>query len=543
MRKLFIDCQILQTAAFERGMGKYSLSLLKALTRNKQFTDDTQPVLIFNDNLPLDADKLKAIADYIDVSNIVKVDLPIDIGTSVMEKYEEAIAKLTRSISEQLESGESASYLIMSPFFVTFPAVFPQLPNIRKLTLVYDLIPYLIWQKQKIFPDDVYSQHFKLFLQADHIFSISEAVRADLINILGISSNIITNINGGPFERIGSTDATIEVPNPYVVYPSGPIVHKNNHNAVAGFMLFNKKHDNRYTLVFTSNFDSETQDALKKMSPSVMFTGNVSDAQLAGIYKGSEVVLFASLAEGLGMPVLEAAAYDKPIACSNIDVLTEMSRGAFYVFDPLQPQSIAEALARAVDGDDWQLKQSQYKVLAKKYQWSNSAQSVVDVLREPVPEQVVKTKPKLLVLAPNPGYDNAISRFIEKSYAQLTKTYEVRFRYYAGSGKRLFSYVEYLALQQDDTAGIDKALCFVDTRSRIPFKQPKAVPTLVVSINSGCESRGIFSRLTKRTTPDLLITAEPLLLNEALGLPGWKYQTRSGESVLPVIESALQKVG
>lgn len=219
---------------------------------------------------------------------------------------------------------------ITSPFFAGYAAVFPEIESVRKYSIVYDLIPQKIWYMQRIFPDDIYSKHFELFIQADGLLTISNAVREDLIQ-LGIAEEKLVSIDGGPFSRPLSTNAKLPatLKAPYILMPSAPIVHKNNERAVRAFKLFNRANDNRYRLCITSNFDEDTRTRLHALSDNVFFTGNISDEELATAYSRADTVLFPSLSEGLGMPVLEASYYNVPVACSLIPVLSELSSEDF----------------------------------------------------------------------------------------------------------------------------------------------------------------------------------------------------------------------
>ncbi|MGQ0796943.1 MAG: glycosyltransferase family 4 protein [Methanobacteriota archaeon] len=75
--------------------------------------------------------------------------------------------------------------------------------------------------------------------------------------------------------------------------------------------------------------------------------GLVPDETLAAYYRGARALLFPSLVEGFGIPVLEALACGTPVAASSIPVLHELAGDAFVQFDPLDPSGIAEALQRA----------------------------------------------------------------------------------------------------------------------------------------------------------------------------------------------------
>jgi glycosyltransferase involved in cell wall biosynthesis len=78
----------------------------------------------------------------------------------------------------------------------------------------------------------------------------------------------------------------------------------------------------------------------------VRVLGWVSDADLEGLYATATCLAFPSLAEGFGLPVLEAMRRGVPVACSNLTSLPEVAGDAALLFDPLSVADIATALAR-----------------------------------------------------------------------------------------------------------------------------------------------------------------------------------------------------
>jgi glycosyltransferase involved in cell wall biosynthesis len=78
------------------------------------------------------------------------------------------------------------------------------------------------------------------------------------------------------------------------------------------------------------------------------FLGWVSAGQLEGLYAAAAAFVFPTLAEGFGLPVLEAMARSVPVACSDIPVLREVAADSALFFDPLAEASIADAITRVL---------------------------------------------------------------------------------------------------------------------------------------------------------------------------------------------------
>ena len=84
----------------------------------------------------------------------------------------------------------------------------------------------------------------------------------------------------------------------------------------------------------------------------VRLLGWVDDATLDGLYRAADCFVFPSLAEGFGLPVLEAMLRGAPVACSNTTSLPEVAGDAALLFDPLDVDAIAVSIRRILaDGD------------------------------------------------------------------------------------------------------------------------------------------------------------------------------------------------
>jgi glycosyltransferase involved in cell wall biosynthesis len=77
------------------------------------------------------------------------------------------------------------------------------------------------------------------------------------------------------------------------------------------------------------------------------WVGEIPDGELATLYRGARCVLYPSLYEGFGLPVLEAMACGTPVVTSRGTAMEEVAGAAAVLADPLDATSIAEALGEA----------------------------------------------------------------------------------------------------------------------------------------------------------------------------------------------------
>lgn len=519
---LIIDSQILQTAAFDRGMGKYTSSLLSALAKISEFDKLYDTIIFLNKNLDCSQARIKAIKNIIPHAEIKTLDLPVEVIDGTVEKYRKAKKVLTQVVQSYIKKYEQVTYLVTSPFFVDFVATFPEQEKIKKLAIVYDLIPYRLWYKQKIFPDELYLKHFEIFVHADHLLTISHTVASDLTQLIGINKNKVTPINGGAFSYKPKVSYK-PTQQPYIIFPSAPIVHKNNEAAVKGFDMFNKNEGRRYKLVITSTFDENTKKKLRSLSKDIIFTGNISDEELASSYKNAKALLFSSLIEGLGMPVLEAVQAGLPVACSAIPVLTEISHKAFYMFDPTKAPEIAKCLSQATDGEGWSLKKKEYPGIIAKYTWENSARILFGEFKKP---KTQTSKTSLLVRSNDPRSDSPAGRLLERIYASLKEQYNTKVDYLSSADRSTHpSYVFYSADKLSSSAG--------NIKLQLEITDQKIFKKLKINdkkLNIVLRKRSVLNLRIRPTKDTVELTY--VKKKDKLGLNFYEWQFYHGNNVL-----------
>jgi glycosyltransferase involved in cell wall biosynthesis len=98
------------------------------------------------------------------------------------------------------------------------------------------------------------------------------------------------------------------------------------------------------------------------------------------LYAASTVVIYPSLFEGFGLPVVEALACGAPVITSNTSSLPEVGGDAALLVDPLSIDSIADAIARLWSDETTRAQMSRRGVLhAANYSWERTARETAEV--------------------------------------------------------------------------------------------------------------------------------------------------------------------
>jgi glycosyltransferase involved in cell wall biosynthesis len=136
----------------------------------------------------------------------------------------------------------------------------------------------------------------------------------------------------------------------YLIYPANFWKHKNHEMLLTAFgMAVRAGLSPELKLVCTGSALERSEwlrraAAMLGIGERVVFPGYVTDEALAILLGASRGLVFPSLHEGFGLPVIEAMAAGIPVACSDSTSLPEVASGAALLFDPRVPSDISRAL-------------------------------------------------------------------------------------------------------------------------------------------------------------------------------------------------------
>ena len=172
---------------------------------------------------------------------------------------------------------------------------------------------------------------------------------------------------------------------PFLLYIGNAYPHKNLERMIMAFGRLITKYMLDYQLVIAGKKDSfhnalEQAVVEAKLQDRVVFTGYVTDAQLASLYNSASLYVFPSLSEGFGLPPLEAMAHGLPVASSKATCLPEVLGDAAVYFDPKSIASMSRVMLSVLTDPKLSSKLTKlgYRQV-KKYSWKKTAQETLDV--------------------------------------------------------------------------------------------------------------------------------------------------------------------
>lgn len=178
------------------------------------------------------------------------------------------------------------------------------------------------------------------------------------------------------------------LPTEYTFYPANTWPHKNHTTLLKALHLLRSKYDKRLHCVFTG-VERGGHDAFLKaaedhdLTEQVHLMGYVEKRHMPLLYRGASFLVFPSLFEGFGLPLLEAMASDCPVLCSGAGSIPEVVGDTALFFDPHNPEEIADAMHRILT--DGELRRMLVRSGRERYQqfsWERTASETLKVLEE-----------------------------------------------------------------------------------------------------------------------------------------------------------------
>lgn len=239
------------------------------------------------------------------------------------------------------------------------------------------------------------SRHYRSSAErADHIIAISSYTKRTLIDKYAIPEDKITVVHlGYDAKAYMKLDGKIVeefrkeygLPERFLLYPAAFWPHKNHLNLVRAFRVLKDKYGYDGKLVLTGIkkgghgvFEKEV-NALG-LDGEIICLGYLAYDELPLLYNAASCLVFPSLFEGFGIPLVEAFATGLPVACSNITSLPEVGGDAAVYFDPEQPQDMAEKINRVCSDKGFRenLIEKGFE-RSRLFSWDNTAQQTLKV--------------------------------------------------------------------------------------------------------------------------------------------------------------------
>lgn len=277
------------------------------------------------------------------------------------------------------------------------PAPSATLPTVMT---VHDMIPFqLPYYRRSVRSRTKQRGILEGIRQADALVTVSESSAAAIAAVAGVPQERIQVAYEGlgpdfvsrpSAASVTKAKRTHGLDRPYVLYIGGFDYRKNVRRLIAGFgqsglaethdLLIAGAADVPAGALYDDYHRLAQLIAQAGVGNSVRLIGHIDEAEKSALMKGAAAVCYPSLAEGFGLPILEALALGTPVAASRLDVTRELFTGAIEFFDPRDPADLAATL-RETAGRTAAPMRRRGRAIVKEFTWADTAARTAAVYR------------------------------------------------------------------------------------------------------------------------------------------------------------------
>ena len=262
----------------------------------------------------------------------------------------------------------------------------------RALVIVLDY-PYKYLKaknvRERVFRLFISIYHRYSLARADHIIAVSNATKEDTLRFFGVPKEKISVVYHG-FKKICELpEMEVTLPEHFFFFAGTMKERKNVLNIIKAFELFLKNNPQAPEMLVLAGknegpYYNMILEYIEKHSiKKVFFVGHLNEEQLSFAYKRARALVFPSIVEGTGFPVLEATGCSVPVVTSNIFGPAELgANGGAILINPYHPEEIRAALEKITSDPDFRAAQIERgRIQAARFSWTNTGQETLALIK------------------------------------------------------------------------------------------------------------------------------------------------------------------
>ncbi|MGI8546428.1 MAG: glycosyltransferase family 4 protein [Gemmatimonadaceae bacterium] len=227
--------------------------------------------------------------------------------------------------------------------------------------------------------------------RADAVITMSEFSKGEIVARLGLPAENVNVTHLAPGVRCQAADAVTRsdrpadgwrVDGPYIIAFGSLYQHKNIPALVRAFGRIAATVPHRLVIVGHLPEDSSVGEAISNsgVASRITTTGFVSDRDVDALLTGADLLVFPSLYEGFGLPLLDAQAAGVAVAASAAGSLPEIAGNSALLFDPRSDEDIAHALQQCALSAELRARLVRLgHANVAKFSWARTAAETLDV--------------------------------------------------------------------------------------------------------------------------------------------------------------------
>ena len=267
----------------------------------------------------------------------------------------------------------------------------PRRVNAKKIMTIHDMNKVHLKFSKPHRIDAYLNRLRKLIAKVDKVVAISQFVANDVTKYFPEYADKVTVIYNGADKLVcPDNHVPTRVPAKQFLFTIGLLSVQKGFHLLPALLM-----NNDYELVIAGIETPHKQRILEEAekyncADRVIITGPVSDADKAWYYKNCLAFVFPSIAEGFGLPVIEALYFGKPVFLSKYTSLPEVGGDAAYYFDNFDPTHMQNVFKDGLDDFNARNRQEEMVKQANKFSWAKAAGQYLELYNKCLKPDSVK---------------------------------------------------------------------------------------------------------------------------------------------------------
>jgi len=275
---------------------------------------------------------------------------------------------------------------------VLFQTFFMKKGKFKSIVFIHDILfkdypQFFTWKER------LYFKPLKwITSSADRIITTTEFVKKELVRFhyakphqpIDLAPSGVTSIFKPCYQHdpafLEHVKEKYKLPDSYLLF-AGRLNARKNIQGLVGSLNFLEDKKIPLVIVGEENWKAPQIDELlsqKEIRERIIFTGFVTDDELAAIYAMAKAFCFPSFAEGFGLPPLEAMASGVPVIVSDTTSMPEVCSHAALFIDPGNPKNIAEKINSLLKNKTlYEQKKKEGLEWSRRYTWKRTAEGIM----------------------------------------------------------------------------------------------------------------------------------------------------------------------
>lgn len=458
--RIVIDLQGVQNESRNRGIGRYSLSIAKALSHKR---GAHELLIVLNGAFADTIDSVRQEFAGLLPAESIKIWYPLtpiwsldqanswrrDVSELLYEQFLETLKPDIVMICSHFEGVVDNTVTSIHRYGKKYPVA----------VVLYDLIPLVeIHENRGAWSGDMlnwYLNKLQGIRQADLLLSISESSRNEAIEHIFFPPDRIVNISAAAedsFHPLQLSDqethqlrARYGISKPFIMSAAVVEPRKNLLGLIRGYAFLPKELRSNYQLVLVGQLNSLYAEKLRRAcehngltNDDVIYTGYITDKDLCALYNFCDLFIFPSFHEGFGLPALEAMSCGAPTLAGNTTSLPEVIGWDAAMFDPHDVGDIAQHIEQALTNRAFREQLRAHGLQqAQKFSWGTSAGRALQAMEALISaskytqmavgplDELARSRPRLAYVSPLPAAKSGIADYSAELLPELARHYDI----------------------------------------------------------------------------------------------------------------------